>query len=48
MCSFILGFIIGAIVGIIALVDICCVVVSGKESKNEDRQRDANRGIYNK
>jgi len=38
--TFLAGFLLGVIVGIIVLIDICCCVVSGKESKNEDRQRD--------
>ena len=37
--TFLAGFLLGIIVGIIVLIDICCVVVSGKESKNEDRPK---------
>lgn len=32
--TFLAGFLLGIIVGIIVLIDICCCVVSGKESKN--------------
>lgn len=33
--TFLAGFLLGIIVGVIVLIDICCIVVSGKESKNE-------------
>lgn len=38
--TFLAGFLLGVIVGVIVLIDICCCVVSGKESKNErDRSK---------
>ena len=33
--TFLAGFLLGIIVGIVVLIDICCCVVSGKENKDE-------------
>lgn len=33
--TFLAGFLLGIIVGVVLLIDVCCIVVSGKESKDE-------------
>lgn len=39
MIYFIAGFLLGIIVGVIVLIDICCYTVSGKESKRDNDRK---------
>lgn len=33
--TFLAGFLLGLIIGAIIIIDLACIVVSGKENKNE-------------
>ena len=37
--TFLAGFLLGIIIGAIIIIDLACIVVSGKENKNEDRPK---------
>ena len=34
--TFLAGFLLGIIIGAIIIIDLACIVASGKENKNED------------